>query len=531
MSAKKLELVLALDGRSNPPDGWTRALFQDALREMKAFRGLAGWRAVRLVVDNPKAVPQPAKTALALLLLSPSNAEIVSANGEIRRRITFADVFGEAVEGARSKNLHRRAMKEIFAWLDASPVRQENFAEAGGAPMVLRTGLWFGAKVGGAFSHAAGIINAIHDVFGGVDLIATDSVPCLRPDIVSKRIDLARIKGWSTGVGVHFAANEGLLSEARRLSASAAPALVYQRGGLGDLAGLRLARELRRPFVLEYNGPEVWVADNWGDGVPYGDEFQRIETELLRRADLVLAVSAPLVEDAVSRGADPARVLLSPNAVDPTRFRPDVDGALMRAKYGLGARRAALLLSSFGPWHGVEKAIDAYAALLNRRPELAAETALVLAGHGQGFAAAQKQARTAGLVEGETVIFTSVIPSEEAPALMAASEILLSPQTENLDGSAFFGSPTKIFEYMAMARPIVASRLAQIGEVLEHEKTALLVPPGDVAALGAALERAFLHPESLAGFGPAARAEAVRAHSWTARIEEMRGALARLGAL
>ena len=531
MSGKKLELVLAHDGRSIPPEGWTRALFQDALKELKAFRGLAGWRAVRLVVDNPKAVPQPAKTALALLLLSPSSAEIVSANGEIRRRITFADIFSEAVDGARSRDAHLKAMKELFAWLDASPVRQESYAPAAGAPMALRTGLWFGAKVGGAFSHAAGIINAIHDVFGAVDLLATDSVPCLRPEIVSKRIDLAQVKGWNTGVGVHFAANEGLLSEARRLSGSGAPAFIYQRGGLGDLSGLRLARQYRRPFVLEYNGPEVWVADNWGDGIPYKEEFQRVETELLRRADIVLAVSAPLVEDAINRGADANRVLLSPNAVDPERFTPDIDGATARAKYGFGARRAALLLSSFGPWHGVEKAVEAYAALLKRRPELAAETTLVLAGHGQGHAAAQKQAQAAGLRAGETVIFTSVIPSEEAPALMAASEILLSPQTENPDGSVFFGSPTKIFEYMAMARPIIASRLAQIGEVLEHERTALLVPPGDAQALSAALERAFTQPEGVAAFGPAARAEAIRAHSWTARIEELRAGLARLGAL
>ncbi len=51
------------------------------------------------------------------------------------------------------------------------------------------------------------------------------------------------------------------------------------------------------------------------------------------------------------------------------------------------------------------------------------------------------------------------------------------------DGSRFFGSPTKLFEYMAMGKGIVASRLDQLAEVLEHDQTAWLVTPGDVEEL------------------------------------------------
>ena len=59
----------------------------------------------------------------------------------------------------------------------------------------------------------------------------------------------------------------------------------------------------------------------------------------------------------------------------------------------------------------------------------------------------------------------------------------------NPDGTPFFGSPTKLFEYMAMGKGIVASDLEQIGEVLEHGRTAWLVPPGDVDALADGLRR------------------------------------------
>lgn len=63
--------------------------------------------------------------------------------------------------------------------------------------------------------------------------------------------------------------------------------------------------------MLEYNGPEVWVAEKWGTGIGHAGDYQHIETELLKRADLVLAISQPLVEEAIARGAEPSRVLLS----------------------------------------------------------------------------------------------------------------------------------------------------------------------------------------------------------------------------
>ncbi len=78
----------------------------------------------------------------------------------------------------------------------------------------------------------------------------------------------------------------------------------------------------------------------------------------------------------------------------------------------------------------------------------------------------------------EAVIFTGLVAQEEGPSYLAACDILVSPHVPNADGTPFFGSPTKLFEYMAMGRGIVASDLDQIGEVLRHGETAWLVPPG-----------------------------------------------------
>jgi glycosyltransferase involved in cell wall biosynthesis len=109
-----------------------------------------------------------------------------------------------------------------------------------------------------------------------------------------------------------------------------------------------------------------------------------------------------------------------------------------------------------------------------------------------------------------------IVPRASVPRYLAAADVVVSPHA-NVD--RFPGSPMKIFEYMACGRAIIASRLAQIGEILRDEETALLVPPGDEAALLAALERLYADPALRRSLGANAEAEARLQHSWAARVE------------
>ena len=101
----------------------------------------------------------------------------------------------------------------------------------------------------------------------------------------------------------------------------------------------------------------------------------------------------------------------------------------------------------------------------------------------------------------------------------------------NADGSRFFGSPTKLFEYMAMGKGIVASDLEEIGEVLTHNRTAWLVRPGDVEDLVAGIVAVGSDPEMRTRLGAAARAEAVERYTWDAHVRRMLGRMEELGLL
>jgi glycosyltransferase involved in cell wall biosynthesis len=88
-------------------------------------------------------------------------------------------------------------------------------------------------------------------------------------------------------------------------------------------------------------------------------------------------------------------------------------------------------------------------------------------------------------------------------------------------GAEFFGSPTKLFEYMAMGKGIVASRLGQIGEVLSHEQTALLVEPGDADELSAAIMRLIKSQSLRESLGTAVRQKAITDHTWTRNAQNI----------
>jgi glycosyltransferase involved in cell wall biosynthesis len=111
-------------------------------------------------------------------------------------------------------------------------------------------------------------------------------------------------------------------------------------------------------------------------------------------------------------------------------------------------------------------------------------------------------------------IFTGPVPHDRVPVLLDACDVLVSPHVPLADGSDFFGSPTKLFEYMAMGKAIVASRLGQIGDVLTDDETAIMVEPGNAQQLADAMIRLCSSRELRARLGAAARRTAIERHTW-----------------
>ena len=119
------------------------------------------------------------------------------------------------------------------------------------------------------------------------------------------------------------------------------------------------------------------------------------------------------------------------------------------------------------------------------------------------------------------ILFTGMIPHQEIPSYLAACDIVVSPHLGFEDGTPFFGSPTKLFEYMAMGKAIIASNLEQLGTTIVHRRNGLQMNPGDVAGLSTSILLLAGNPSLRKRLGKQARLDAVRRYSWDQTIERI----------
>jgi len=515
-----LPLPAPLDGEVVVSDGEFRAwVLSGAI-----LRRIGRFEEARLQTERLSTSGRP-MLAWALRFIARGRCYIADSQGlerDITARLLLRWSWQVAREVAGRRSLLRRVERTIA---DAENQRRDNVTSpfvSQGHAVYLRTDLSFGVRAGGSVGHTAGVLNELAREGASPILLTTAPVPTLQ-DVVDVHHVTVPERFWNFRELPALGLNDVFLDEAARAIRGRQVSFVYQRYSLDNYAGLVLARRLRVPFVREYNGSEIWMSRHWGRPLLYEALATRIELLNANGADLVVVVSRAMRDELVRRGVDSNRVLVNPNAVDPDRYSPDVDGAGVRRRYGLEGHTVLGFISTFQAWHGSLVLARAFVKLMTDRPEYRRTVRLLMIGSGGEAEAARRVVAEAGL---ENVAhFTGLVAQEEGPSHLAACDILVSPHVPNADGTPFFGSPTKLFEYMAMGKGIVASDLDQIGEVLHHGSTAWLVPPNDVGALAAGLDRLVADAALRATLGAAARLDVVANHTWRAHVKRTLEAL------
>jgi glycosyltransferase involved in cell wall biosynthesis len=120
--------------------------------------------------------------------------------------------------------------------------------------------------------------------------------------------------------------------------------------------------------------------------------------------------------------------------------------------------------------------------------------------------------RAADLGLGHAARFTGLVAHAEVPRLLAAADVAVVPYPPM--ETDLWLSPLKLFEYLAAGKAVIASAVGQLTEVIQDGSNGLLVPPGDVPAMAAALERLLGDSALRSQLGQQAREDAVRKHSW-----------------
>ena len=381
----------------------------------------------------------------------------------------------------------------------------------------------FGTK--GASSHIRQFAEAMQDAGNEVILVTRGQARPDDPVTPYKTAFIPRTPGRTiplgdTGTesdlsptGAEFIQNTFVLDSILRLGSFEKYDLVYERYSLYSNAGLIFARAAGIPFILEVNAPLIEEATRYRR-LDQPQLARTIEQELFSSADYIIAVSTEMKGyiEAILPGA---RITVVPNGVEMRRFERSMETDVVGKSPRSSDDRDITVgfVGNARPWHGITNLIDSIAILAREFPRCK----LVIVGD-TGNLRKDFETRCTQCGLDEVVSFTGPVPYEEIPSILKEIDIAVAPypQLQN-----FYFSALKIFEYMAAGKAIVASRIGQISEILQHEKTALLVPPGDIDALSTALKRLLQDADLRRILGENARTEASNKHTWGQRIHDI----------
>lgn len=389
----------------------------------------------------------------------------------------------------------------------------------------IRTQFWFGLKSGGSVGHTLGVLNGFRENGCKIKIISNERF--LGVDDFDYLAIEPKLKkpAWVGELLYNFYAKEKFKKEISKFQ----PDFIYHRYTGCTFFVAKTAKELNIPLILEFNSFDTWKMKHWGKSKSCFKEFIKkyslrnvvewIEKYNLESIFLIVTVSRRLRTDLLKIGIPEGRILVNPNGVDPEKFNPETikneKCTKLKEKLEIGNSKIIVGFSgTFGPWHGIPQLTRA----INRisKDQLFPGICFLLIGDGPLKADMEEQ-----LSKYRNVMFTGEVSYLEIQYYLAICDILVSPHNPQVDGREFFGSPTKLFEYMAMGKAIVASRLGQIGRVLKDGETAILVEPGNIGKLVDGILKLVKDGHLREKLGDKAREEVVKNHTWQKNVERL----------
>jgi len=284
----------------------------------------------------------------------------------------------------------------------------------------------------------------------------------------------------------------GLASWLVRIPRRQRPAVVYESHGVADV----VAKEM--PVLL--GKPDLAASSR------KLDRLARREKRVWSRAAAYVTLTKVLADELTERFGARTKVFVVPDAsvpAEPIALPPDEPFVAGYAGH-------------LYPWKGVDVFVHAIAAAPGVH-------GLIVGGHpGESDLARVKQLVTS-LGLDDRITITGLLPPRDVRAQLAKAAVLVLPNTASAI-SARYTSPLKLFEYLSLDRPIVASDFPATREVLDDRLTAILVPPGDAGALARALMELQSRPDLRRLLGDAAGALAPK-FTWDARAKRIEAAL------
>lgn len=251
--------------------------------------------------------------------------------------------------------------------------------------------------------------------------------------------------------------------------------VVYSRGWLFFLLWLPWRGLKRATLVLEEH--KFPARGGWGG---------RLHLAISRRVDRLVVLTRQLEELYVAASVSAERVLVAPDGVDMALFEPPLDRAQARRQLGLPLEGPIVgYAGHLYEWKGADVLVGAALYLPHVRFVIV------------GGLAEDRERLQVSIDEWhiENVRLVAHVPPAEVPAFLFAADVLVLPNSAREAISREYTSPLKMFQYMASQRPVVATDLPAMREVLRDGENAVLVEPDDPQALAQGIQRVLQTPD------------------------------------
>jgi glycosyltransferase involved in cell wall biosynthesis/ubiquinone/menaquinone biosynthesis C-methylase UbiE len=447
-------------------------------------------------------------------------------------------LFGRTSPQAVAPDLRERYDEAVGeAIRRVSPLPLEPIAPEAGEPLrgtgvYLRFDYWARITSGGSYGHTCyvakelaaqteGFVAFMASRYSLLDALGVRQVALEPPSESQSETDLLRAHAY-------------YLRLLRPAFAALQPAYIYERICLGNFAGAVLSQEFSIPYIVEYNGSEISMKRSFeGSSYAFEEQYLAAEEAAFRQASLISVVSEPIRDALIARGIDPAKILVNPNGADPDVYAPAPPETREAIRRELGFAASDVVVGftgTFGGWHGIDVLAAAMPTVCARNPSVR----FLLIGDGNFKHLVDDAVRRHQLEP--RVISVGRVPQEEGRRYLQACDIYLSPHSAHMVDSRFFGSPTKLFEYMALGGAVVASDLEQIGQVLSPalrardlsspdtetgDERAILCTPGEVGELVEAVARLAADPALRGRLGRNARQAVLDHYSWRRHVAHL----------
>jgi glycosyltransferase involved in cell wall biosynthesis len=305
---------------------------------------------------------------------------------------------------------------------------------------------------------------------------------------------------------------------ATRLAARLRPAVLHPASNyMNARVALGVRERLGIPVVYEVRGfwEDTWLSRNPARepelrSGPLYQAIRQAETDAMNAADLVVTLGEAMRDEITSRGVDPGKVIIVPNAVTPSFLSPLQPSP--HEDFVVGT------VTTLNPYEGIGTLLTAIRLLQDRGVPAKA----LIAGDGPDRASLQRAAEEINA----NAKFLGRVPAGRVRHVHSLLDVFVVPRTR--DRVCQLVTPLKPVEAMASGLCVVTSELSALAEIVKHEVTGALTMPQDPVSLADCLEWLYRNPDIRGKLGASAREWVAADRTWPRNAARYREVYARL---